>query len=443
MMLNPTRTAIPFQATTLCATVLGALLSCSAQAETILKAGQPVVWQDFLGVNVQFQYFEPQIYEQQMTRLDELGLKWIRLTIHWPIIEPVKDQYSLKELDGAMAAIKAHDYHTLAYMVGSAPFASSAPANAKGRDQYPPKDFNVFANRMTSLAKRYPQVIAWQVWNEPNIVWQPKEDPAAYGRLLTTTADAIRAELPDKTIVTAGMAYYSQMHSTPGYMLQTLVENGLGTQNIVAAYHPYSEYPEGDSPPDRDFLVRSHAMNQLLRSNGVKDIWATEWGWSSYDGPVEMQALIGEQGQADYTLRRLALMSALDFQRIFLFNLSDLDARTTARDQAYGLLDLQANPKPVYTALKRFLDITGPRLSPADPPAVSSVPGDLYAVSWNREDGKRLMMFWSVTGSTLNFPNINDAVLHDPLTGSRIPLSGDKGITLGLKPTLQILEWKP
>ncbi|MEG5266409.1 cellulase family glycosylhydrolase [Pseudomonas sp. JDS28PS106] len=427
-----------------CAAALAsALLASDAWAETVLKGRQSVVWQDFLGVNVQFQYFTPDIYRQQMDRLDALGLKWVRLTIHWPIIEPVRDQYRLAELDGAMDQIKAHGYNTLAYMVGSAPFASTAPASAQSRDQYPPSDFKLFASRMTALAQRYPQVGAWQVWNEPNIIWQPKEDPVAYSRLLTTTADAIRSVLPDKTIVTAGMAYYSQMHSTPGYMLQTLVNDGLGARNIVAAYHPYSEYPEGDSVRDRDFLVRANAVNQMLHGSGVKDVWATEWGWSSYDGPVELQALIGVDGQADYTLRRLALMSALDFQRIFLFNLSDLDERASARDQGYGLLDLQANPKPVYNALQRFLQITGPRLTPADPPGVSSVPADLYAITWDRDDGKRLLMFWSATGSTLNFPTITDAVLHDPLTGSRLPLSADKGITLGLKPTLQILEWKP
>jgi len=425
------------------AALIGLTMVSVSHASTVLKAPREVVWRDFLGVNVQFQYFDPMIYEQQMARLDELGLNWVRLTIHWPVIEPQKDKLALTELDAAMAAIKARHYNTLAYLVGSAPFASSAPAKAASRDQYPPKDFATFAARMTALAQRYPEVGNWQVWNEPNIVWLPKEDPVAYGRLLTTTADAIRAVLPDKTIVTAGMAYYSQMHSTPGYMLQTLLENGLGTQNIVAAYHPYSEYPEGDSVPDRDFLVRSNAMNQLLHSNGVSQVWATEWGWSSYDGPVEMQHLIGTAGQADFTLRRLALMSALDFQRIFLFNLSDLDERASARDQGYGLLDLQAMPKPVYTGLKNFLSITGPRLLPAEPPAVSEVPDDLYAVSWRRDDGKHLLMFWSAKGATLNFPNINDAMVHDPLTGSRVPLSGTQGITLALKPTLQILEWKP
>ncbi|MFJ4143669.1 cellulase family glycosylhydrolase [Pseudomonas sp. NPDC089734] len=422
----------------------GALaLSSAVQAATLLQAPRAVVWKDFLGVNVQFQYFAPEIYQQQMARLDALGLNWVRLTIHWPIIEPVQDQYNLTDLDAAMAAIKNHHYNTVAYLVGSAPFASDSASSAQGRDQYPPKDFNVFAARMAALAQRYSHVENWQVWNEPNIVWLPQADPVAYGNLLTTTANAIRAVLPNKTIVTAGMAYYSQMQHTSGYMLQTLVENGLGTQNIVAAYHPYSEYPEGDSVTDKDFLVRANAMNTLLHNSGVPQVWATEWGWSSYAGPVEMQALIGTSGQADYTLRRLALMSTMDFQRIFLFNLSDFDERATARDQAYGLLDLLGNPKPVYTALQNFLNITGPSLEPAAPPAFSNTPSDLYAMSWTRNDGKRLLMFWSASGVTLTLPNINEGIVHDPLTGTQTPLSGDQGISLALKPSLQILEWNP
>jgi beta-xylosidase len=415
----------------------------SADAETVLKGARPIAWKDFLGVNVQFQYFPADIYRLQMEQLDKLGLTWVRQTIHWPIIEPKEGQYDLTDLDAAMAEAAKHNYHTLAYLVGSAPFASSAPAKAASRDQYPPKDYNVFASRMVALAKRYPQVGNWQVWNEPNIVWLPKENPAAYGRLLTTSAAALRTAVPETTIVTAGMAYYSQMHSTPGYMLQTLVDGGLGSQNIVAAYHPYSEFPEGDSPPDRDFLVRAGAMNELLHNNGVQQVWATEWGWSSYAGPKEMQAIIGVNGQADFTLRRLALMAAMDFQRIFLFNLSDLDTRASARDQGYGLLDLAANPKPVYTALKNFLDVTGPNLIPDDPPGVSNLPDDLYAIPWLKPDGSKLLMLWSANGTTLNFPRIKAGTVHDPLRGTHTPLAATQGITVVLKPSLQILEWRP
>lgn len=418
-------------------------VSPAVEAETILRAPHPVTWKDFLGVNVQFHYFSPDLYPKQMDRLDQLGLSWIRWTLHWPILEPAAGQYKLADLDAAMAAAKPHNYNTVAYLVGSASFDSSAPQGASNSDQYPPRDYNLFAERMTALAQRYPQVSHWQVWNEPNIIWLPQADPVAYYKLLTTTANAIRTALPGKPIVTAGVAYYGQMRGTTGYMLQSMVDQGLASQNIVAAYHPYSEYPEGDAPADRDFLVRANALNKTLHNAGVSEVWATEWGWSSYAGPVEMQHLIGVNGQADYTLRRLALMSTMDYQRIFLFNLSDLDERASVRDRGYGLLDLNGQPKPVYTALKNFFAVTGPSLNPTDPPMASSVPDDLYAIAWDRPDGTHLLMAWSASSAHLNFPGIKSATLHDPLTGQQTALADAKGIDVPLTPTFQILAWKP
>ncbi|MGY2167833.1 cellulase family glycosylhydrolase [Pseudomonas gingeri] len=417
--------------------------STGAQAQVLLKAPRAVEWKDFLGVNVQFQYFDPAIYQKQMDRLDALGLNWVRLTIHWPMIEPQAGVYDLATLDAAMTAMQSHRYNTVAYLVGSPAFASSAPAGTPSADQYPPSDFNLFASRMATLARRYPQVNTWQVWNEPNIIWLPKEDPTAYYRLLTTTAKAIRAAVPGKPVATAGMAYYSQMHSTPGLMLDSLLSQGLASQNIIAAYHPYSELPEGDNAGTQDFLSQGNGLNSTLHGAGVSQVWATEWGWSSYAGPREMQALIGIGGQQDYTLRRLALMSAMDYQRIFLFNLSDLDSRASPRDQYYGLLDLDGEPKPVYTALKNFFDVTGPALQPADTPSLSNAPDDLFSVTWTRGDGARVWMFWSASGTRLQLPGVTRAALFDPLAGTRTDLSDAQAVTVPLKTSLQLLVWSP
>lgn len=412
------------------------------EAQTILRAPRAVEWKDFLGVNAHFQYFSPEVYEKQMARLDKLGLNWVRLTMHWAALEPEEAQYNFAELDGAMNAVGAHHYNAVAYLVGSPAFISSAPAGASNSDQYPPKDFNVFANCMVSLAKRYPQVNNWQVWDEPNIIWLPQEDPQAYGNLLVTSANAIRAAMPGKTIVSAGMAYYSQMHSSDGLMLEKLLPMGLSNQDIVAAYNPYSEFPEGDSVPDNDFLLRANQLNSNLHTRGVKQVWASEWGWSSYTGPGETQAQTGVGSQGDFILRRLALMSAMDYQRIFLFNLSDVDSRASLRDQLYGLLDLKGDPKPAYTVLRNFLTVTGPRLEPASPPTINNGPNDLYAMAWTRADGAHLLMLWSASGTSLQLPGVKSAALLDPLAGTRTVLSDNRGVTVALKPSLQILIWQ-
>jgi beta-xylosidase len=136
-------------------------------------------------------------------------------------------------------------------------------------------------------------------------------------------------------------------------------------------------------------------------------------------------------------------MSTMDYQRIFLFNLSDLDQRASPRDRGYGLLDLHGEPKPVYTALKHFFDVTGPSLLPADPPLATSIPEDLFAVAWDRPDGSHLLLAWSASSAHLNFPGIKNATLYNPLTGHHNELNNPKGVDVPLTPTLQILVWNP
>lgn len=422
----------------------GCGMSQPAQAEaTQLKAPRAVVWKDFLGVNAHFLWFSPEQYREQMRRFHDLGLEWTRIDLHWDRHEPREGRYRLGELDQLMAELEQQQLKSVFYLVGSAPHASSAPSRSKTPDQYPPRDPRVFAERMAMLAKRYPSVDAWQVWNEPNLpaFWRPHEDPTGYALLLQATTQALRQVAPDKPVVMAGMAYYSQMPVKGGLMLESLGKLGVQQLGTIVAYHPYSQTPESDEPGARDFVLRSQQLNATLRGAQVPGIWATEWGWSSYDGPKELQEIIGEQGQADYVLRRLALMSALDYDKVFLFALSDLDSRATPRDQHYGLLDLQGKPKPVYLALQRFLQVTGPRLEPADAPALKAVPNDLFSVAWRREDGKHVWLFWSASSAPLQLPQVGAAELYDPLSGSQTSLSEASGIQLQAKPSLQMLVW--
>jgi beta-xylosidase len=418
-------------------------LSASA-APTLLKPQRTITWSDFLGVNAHFLWFSPQDYSRQMEQLQALGLKWVRIDLHWNLHEPSPGNYHLGELDQLMSVLKAKQLNSLIYAVGSPAFASSAPAEASNADQYPPLPQQRYADFMAMLANRYPEADAWQVWNEPNLpaFWQPQASPKDYGALLTLTANTLRAVSSRPTVVMGGMAYFSQMPPQGDSMLLALMQQNPPIPETTIAYHPYSLSPEGDDPLAQDFILRSQTVNSALRQMRVPAIWATEWGWSSYSGPREEQPIIGKDGQADFLLRRLALMSALDFDRIFLFALSDLDERATVRDRSYGLLALDGTAKPAFNALQRFLTTTGPQLIPAAPPRLTASPDDLYGVAWTRPDGKHLWMFWSAGAGAVQLPDIAEADLIDPLSGERQRVTRQSaGLTISTKPTLQILQW--
>ncbi len=359
----------------------------------VLKAPRAVVWKDFLGVNAQFLWFSPERYNKQIDRLQDLGLEWVRLDLHWDRLETAEDQYQLASLDQLVKDLEARQLKSVFYLVGSARFITTAPFYSPFQDQYPPRDPEVFARRMAMLSQRYPSVAAWQVWNEPNLIgfWRPKADPEGYAKLLQASTIALRMVDPEKPVVSAGMAFFSEMPDGRT-MFDALGHLGVESLGTIATYHPYTQLPEGNYPWNLDFVSHANQINRALRNAGVPAIWSTEWGWSAYKGPKELQDIIGVEGQADYVLRRLALMSALDYDRIFLFTLSDLDQRASVRDRDYGLLDLDANPKPVYLALQRFLKVTGPKLRPADPPVTEDLPDGSFSIGWTREDFRRLAM---------------------------------------------------
>lgn len=417
------------------------VMAASAAAETRLMAEKPLVWRDFLGVNAHFLWFTPPQAAAQMERLRSLGLEWTRVDLHWDRHESTENNFNYKPIDSVVDALKARQLKSVFYLVGSAPFASSAPALAGNKDQYPPKDEDVFARRMGLLAQRYPSVNAWQVWNEPNLpaFWRPAENAAGYGRLLQSSVRVLKQVAPDKPVVMGGMAYYSQMPVKGGLMLEELGKLGALGLGTIVAYHPYSLEPEGDNVRERDFILRSKEINQRLRAMRVPGIWATEWGWSSYAGPKEEQNIIGEAGQADFLLRRLALMAVAGFDRVFLFALSDLDSRAGVRDRSYGLLDLQGRPKPAYTALAEFLKITGPSLMPAQPPEYKGSVEGFYSIGWKKPDGTRLWMFWGSRPGQLQLPALAGATLYQPASGSKQVLSTG---SLPVTRQLQILEWR-
>lgn len=406
---------------------------------------KPVVWRDFLGVNTQFNWFTPEMGQKQVDALKALGLMHVRQTIHWMIVEPRPGEFDLAAVDRMMAMSQANGLRSIANFLGSPRFASSAPPGAPFSDKYPPADPRVYAGRLAQLQERYPHVETWQVWNEPNILgfWAPAPDPRQYVKLLEPSVAALRARDPAATVGLAGMAYYSETDFRNELMFDALEPLGAYRLNVAAAYHPYSAEPEGGESQVRDYLSRSQAVNRKLRQRGVQALWASEWGWSSYSGARVEQPIIGERGQASYTLRRLALMSTQDFDRIYLFTLSDLDARASARDRKYGLLRENGDPKPVYQALSRFLSLTGPRLTPGIQPQIQGkAPDGLIAIPWRRDDGRQVWMVWSNQASVVSLKGIPAATSHVPLTGeARSLVAKDGTLRVDVGPELRMLVW--
>ncbi len=426
------------------------LAQAQAQSPSLQSAlPQPrrnIVFSDYLGMNTPLLFYAPEVYQRQLAMLKKLGLRWVRVDLHWDYMEPQPGQWRHDLLDPLMQTLEQGGFRPVVYLVGTAPFAATRPEGTPFRDQYPPRDAQEYAARMAALARRYPFVTHWQVWNEPNILpfWRPREDPVAYARLLQASAAALRQrDLRDRQVVGAGMAYYSQMPQRGNaLMLEALGQLGALHSTDVLAYHPYSDAPEGDpDPTDADnFILRAHGLNARLRAAHTGPIWATEWGWSTYQGEKDHQTPINEAQQANYLLRRLMLMMALDYDRIFWFSFMDIDKIVITRDRHYGLVRPDASPKPAWHALQRFLALTGDRLEPLMPVLPQSGRPTVYQHRWQRADGRRITLFYGKQAGTLVWPHSHPVQLHWPESGASHTLTPQGGrIAVPVQASLGVL----
>ena len=315
-------------------------------------------------------------------RLFAGGVRAVRMDIGWTQVEPPGPplhDYRFADRDREVAAARAAglqvygilayghpDYSSRGAVVQQSPLAGGVPPFAVGSAQYyPPDDPAAFAAYARATAAHYGRrVMAWEIWNEENEGWRfwpPREDPAAYGRLLCAAHDAVKAANP-RALVVFGGVFYPALAGLPGTSGPDFVQQvltalpGVGRCFDALAYHPYPypfTAPELDVPVRGSVLAAADHMRALLRRNGLgrKPLWVTEVGWPTSDRAYG----VSEEKQAEYLARTLAASFAQHLPVVTWYTYGDESDPTRANQEAaFGLFRADGTPKPAYRALSTF-----------------------------------------------------------------------------------------
>jgi hypothetical protein len=302
-----------------------------------------------------------------LRRLRATGVRLIRQTFDWSLVERSPGRYELAALDAYVSAAAAARMEVLPIIFNPPPFRSSAPRRGAGRATYPPERPASLGRFAATLARRYgPQgslwrarprlprvpIRAWQVWNEPNlpIYWGGDPDPPAYARLLAAAGRALKAVDPHAEVVSAGLAE-SRLGMPFEPFVRELYEAGAADSFDTFALHPYAA--------DSDAAVRAvERTRELLDElDDAAPIWVTELGWAS--GGPGSPFTVGERGQA---ARIRSVFSELVDQRrdlgvrgVVYFNWRDAPPYPGGQDffgLHTGLLRRNGSPKPALHAFR-------------------------------------------------------------------------------------------
>jgi hypothetical protein len=291
------------------------------------------------------------------------GARWVRVDLPWSWVEP--DGPTVQAGHGNWAAIDAIVQAADRQRLQLLPMLAYTPkwASSTG-DSWTFPNGPAFEAFFAAALRRYPQIPAWELWNEPNLerFSTPAPDPAGFVELLRAARRARDHVGSRAKLISGGVAPGGAIDIVP-WVEQMAVRGALDLVDGLGV-HPYSAV-EPDDP--RAWMMQLEGLHQRLAFLGHADLplWVTEYGaptatvTSGYGPPLT------EGEQAD----RLRTAFAVAVRQPWIENLTWYEYRESCNvptdpECRFGLVRPDLSPKPAYHALRDVVSGATARVRP-------------------------------------------------------------------------------
>ena len=235
--------------------------------------------------------------ELRLGTLDQLGTRLVRHMLNWREIAPTKPRhpavssdpaYRWAATDQVLGALHAHGTTVLVAF-----YRVPSWANGGKSSSVVPNDKHALADFAAAVAKRYPWLRLWEVWNEPNFqsFLKPNSPRLYVQRMLNPTYRALHA-LSSSNRVAGGAT--APLSTSSGISPVTFMRGMRRAGALLDAYshHAYPVTP-GETPFGFAHGVCRYCKGVLTLANlpalvrevrrdfGPKRIWLTESGWQT------------------------------------------------------------------------------------------------------------------------------------------------------------------
>lgn len=287
-----------------------------------------------------------------------LGVKWVRISIDWPLIEDDSGNFHWDLLDPMVRGLTEAGIEVYLSLHGG------HNSHTKGKAPIGEAERTAWLNYAEKVARRYGDKIDYyEIWNEPNTVWfwpRPVK-PEDYFLLVKEASKLLKKVDPGCKVIGGSLARIDVPYAT------RLFELGIADYIDVLCYHPYGTFPESAlkkinvqvAPPTlyADVGHRAADLQALIDGSGREiDLWQGECGYPSAMNSLGWTGLgpFGESVQAKWILRRGMTDLASGASVSAFFILKDFMNARGDRMNHKGLLDLGNNPKKAYSVLQKL-----------------------------------------------------------------------------------------
>lgn len=299
---------------------------------------------------------------EQLTMMQSLGVKNVRILIPWADIEKRQGEYSWDYVDSIVESATNLGMGILG-VISQTPSWAGTPILA-GMPE--PEVFGAFAQ---AVATHYVgQISTYEIWNEPNAQnFLDPVDPAAYTTLLQAAYPLMKQADPNITViggVVGAGASEGNVTMDPDDFVQGMYAAGAKGFFDALSFHPYAyslEFSAGAGVAGSP-LEQLQQIFSIMAANNDSDhlVWATEYG----------QPTTGQyttQQQADFIQDFLNSWPEIaGTGPMFIYTLQDTDSGSANKQDNFGVYYSDGTAKPVVQIITDYLDPLDPT-DPTDP----------------------------------------------------------------------------
>lgn len=299
--------------------------------------------------------------------LDELAStqpQVARVGLAWSGVEATRGLGNWDGSDELYRKLLARGIRPLWVIIDAPCWAQSDPnacRNGKSESHPSPSHYDEMAQFAVTAAKRYPEAIGIEVWNEPNypLFWGGWPEPDEYAKMLRETADAIHAQVPGMPVISGGLSPHSDSdRNAVGFsnFLDRLYELGAAQKADAIGIHPYPGVgPTEDYVGDMRVYLGKVQNVMAAHHDSQRPLWATEFGISTAGEHAFDPALQGEAIAELYeTMRRVpGIEMAIVHRFVEAPNLG-------GREAGFGVVNPNLSPKPSYCAIFQMRELAAP-----------------------------------------------------------------------------------
>ncbi len=370
------------------------------------------------------------LYSTPWPTMKITGMRLWDSGVGWGQINTSKGVYDWSTLDNWSSHASSHG-NTLVYTFGWTPGWASSKSNDSSCDMAngacdPPNDLNSdgtgtdqhFIDFVTAIAKRYPSITYWEMWNTPHDI---KQWTGTYAQLVRMTQDAnqtIKKYIPGAKIISPangqmGWAYPRGNCTMADRLGSFLAAGGTKWIDIVGLHTYYDTVPEHVVS-----VMQCYQSTMATYKISSLPLWSTEGAWGTNS------SLPGATNQAGFLSRLYLLLWSSGVARHYWYDWNDENTGT-----------LEANGKAntagtAYTQVENWM--SGRTMSTLCAEATST---GIWTCGLTGSNGYVAQAVWH-PGSNKTYTPASKYINYLDLSGVKHTIAKGASVTVGIEPIL-------